>query len=317
MIKAITLKLLPLTQFKRERLLKIAENFQLIYNMTAERLPSLQNIKQTQTQSTLNRWRKEYADKIIIHSKIAEEAMEYARNNYKMIVTNGDNTNPRLSKNIIRIHNQVWSFKKKDNKYYVVIPFEKINNKKTYCYSKIWLPIKSSTHYDEIINNHTKFGVGQINIDSEIFTTSIEVPTPEKLEYEPQTFIGIDMGKNNLAVAVVLDKNGFKESKFWNGNENRHIRKSFDIYRKGVAIIGRTDLLNEPDKYEHNWMKNVNHNISREIVEIAKKYPNPIIVMEDLHRFANYKWNFYQLRQMIEYKAVIDGIKTTVITPAY
>ena len=43
--KAITFKLLPLTKSKRKRLLKMADNFQLIYNFTSMRLPSLQRIE--------------------------------------------------------------------------------------------------------------------------------------------------------------------------------------------------------------------------------------------------------------------------------
>lgn len=69
--------------------------------------------------------------------------------------------------------------------------------------------------------------------------------------------------------------------------------------------------------YESNWMKNINHNISREIIEIVKLYPCPIIQMENLHKFKRGKiqWNFYQLREMIRYKAELEGIKFKLINP--
>ncbi len=312
--KAITFQLLPLTKSKKESLEKIAENFKLIYDMTSMRLPSTKNIHNKHILFILEKWRQEWLNKTFIHSQISQQAMDLALDDYKIILTKGESVSSELSSSIIRVHNQSWKFKKQNNRLYLIFPDKKFKKRK---YTYLYLPIKNSHYYDDAFINNIKFGEGQINLSNQTFTTYIKVPIKSSLDYIPETFIGIDMGKNNLAVAVVTNKDSFKESKFWSGNENRHIRKSFDKYRKDVAKIGRPDLIEDSTHYEHNWMKNVNHNISKQIIEIAKKYPKPIIIMENLHRFAKFKWNFYQLRQMIEYKVTIEGIRTTLINPAY
>lgn len=311
--KSIIFNLMPLTDKKINELNLISNNFKLIYNTIINRFAGVQDIRQMKMRSILNKWRKELSPIIICHSKIAEESIEFARANYQTIRTTNENTNPELKTNIIRIHNSVWKFKKYNGTYYIEIPTLKIGSR----YKKVLLPIKDSDYYDNIINNNKKFGVGQLDVNKNVFITSIHVDD-NKNDYSPESFIGVDLGKNNLAVIVILGKKyEFINSKFWNGKKNKHIRNSFDNYRKDVSKIHREDLTIDSKHYEHNWMKNVNHNISREIIEIVEKQEKSIIVLEDLHRFAKFKWNFYQLRQMIEYKAKIKGIKTILIPPAY
>lgn len=309
--KAVTFKLLPLTKTKQERLLALAKNFKEIYNYAAIMMPSLQTVKQSQARSVLNQWRKDLKNKTMIHSKIAEEAIEYARANYQAILAQGESRIPELNEPIIRIHNQAWVFEKHNGTIYVVIPSERESRH----YVPMWLPVKSSEYYKEIINNTQKWGVGQINLKDLTFTTSVTTKR-EIVDYTPETFIGIDLGLNNLATLAILDKNKkIVQTKFWNGKEIRHIRKRFHKYRGGVSKIGRIDLVIKTKGHESNWMKNVNHNISRNIVEMARQYPNPILVMENLRRFTNLRWNFYQLRQMILYKADLNNIKTKLIEP--
>jgi len=320
--KAISFKLLPVTKTKLDRLQKISDNFKDIYNHAAMLLPSLQTVKQAKARSILNQWRKDLKSSTTIHSKIAEEAIEYARANYQTILTQGESRNPQLKEPIIRLHNQIWHFKEQDGTTYIVIPAEKIGTKYTLGtkYTPMWLPIKNSEYYTEIISKNKKWGAGQINLNSQTFTTSITVKRETSdYEYEPETHIGIDLGVNNLAVMVITDSNGkVLKTKFWSGTEIKHIRTQFYRYRNSVQKIGRMDCVRKTKGYERNWMKNVNHNISRDLIDIAKTYPCPIIQMENLHRFkrGRIQWNFYQLREMIRYKADLKGIKFSLINPA-
>jgi putative transposase len=217
----------------------------------------------------------------------------------------------KLTKNIIRFHNQIWQFEKHNNTIYVVIPTLKKKNR----YERVYLPLKPSDHYEEIINTHSKFGAGQVDVDKETFTTSITVNT-NPTSYTPQTFIGVDLGLNNLATLAATDSEGnVLKVKLWRGKEINHIRRRFDNYRREVSRIGRLDLVRQTRGREKNWMKNVNHNISREIVNIASEFEKPVIVMENLHRFTNFKWNFHQLRQMTAYKAELRGVKVELVDP--
>jgi IS605 OrfB family transposase len=319
--KAITFKLQPITKVKQERLKALADNFKTIYNHAATYMPSLQDIRQSKSRNVLNQWRKDLKNEITVHSKIAEEAFEYARANYQTIITTNQSINPELKKPIIRFHNQVWEFKQKNNTTYLIIPTERKGNGNRYEYMA--LPLKESEYYNDIISCQSKFGVGQLNLTDQTFTTTFTTKnngdTTLNLNYKPETYIGIDLGTNNLAVMVVTDKTKkILKTKFWNGNETQYIRNKFYKYRSQVQKIKRLDKIEESKGYESNWMKNVNHNISKQMIEIAMQYPNPIILLENLHKFnKKIRWNFYQLRQMICYKAMYHGIITDLIPPAY
>lgn len=308
--KAITFSLLPFSASKRERLEKLADNFIQIYNEASIRLPSFQSVKKIRTRNACEQLRKDLKGKTELHSQIAQEAIEYARANYQTILSSGDRTKPILQAKIIRIHNQIWNFQKHNNRNYVVIPAEKNGSR----FRLLWLPIKNSGYYEEILKTNKKFGVGQINLKNNTFTTSIRVPK-EKLSYKPDNFIGIDLGLNNLATLAVSDGKKIKFVKFWDGKQNRHIRNRFNKYRAEVQKIKRLDLVKRNKGFESRWMQYVNHNISKEIINIALKFEKPIIMMENLHKFTNLKWNFFQLRNMIIYKADLNGIKTKLINP--
>jgi len=309
-VKAITFKFLPLTKIKLDRLKKMSNEFKRVYNFASDRLPSFQELGQAKSRTLMGVIRKDIES--TLHSQITQEAIEYARANYCTILQNEDNGVPHINANIIRLHNQIWKFQIKDNRYYLVIPAERNGSK----YNKLWLPVKTNKYLENLIKT-TKFGVGQINLKNQTFTTSFKVEI-KTLDYLPETRIGIDLGLNNLAVMIVLDSsNQVLQTKFWSGREVMHIRMQFHKYRKAVQEMGRIDCNKKSKGYEHNWMKNINHNISREIIDTAKKYPNPVVIMENLHRFKKGKiqWNFYQLRNMIGYKAELEGIVLKLVNP--
>lgn len=355
--KAVKFSLRPITDAKRIRLLAMAENFCAIYAAAAEMLPSITNTSHYGSRKVLNRLRKDIAPMTTVAAQIAQEAIEYARANYETMQTQKEKVRktitslesslekldetiqnqgkrarvrkklerkirkarrglrtpyPVLTKNIIRMHNQAWGFEKKNDTYYLSIPAEKVGAR----YKRIWLPLKPSQKYADMIDNTDKWGVGQLDIDTDTFITTITVPN-DFVYYEPETYIGVDMGINNLAVIAVCDSNGVQKVKLWSGKETRHIRNRFVEYHRMLSKVNRVDLLKKNRGREHRWMQYTNHVLSRQIVDIAKQYHLPMIVMEDLHNFTTIRWNFYQLRQMIEYKANYAGVRTIAIHPTF
>ena len=75
-------------------------------------------------------------------------------------------------------------------------------------------------------------------------------------------------------------------------------------------------------------MKDLNHKISRKIVDMAK-VQHAALVFEDLggirqtrkqHRsfkYALHSWSFYQLQTFVEYKAKLLGVPVLYVDPAY
>jgi IS605 OrfB family transposase len=79
---------------------------------------------------------------------------------------------------------------------------------------------------------------------------------------------------------------------------------------------------------EHRFATDVNHQISRRIVERAKGTGRGI-AMEDLtgireratvgksQRRSHHSWAFNQLRQFVTYKALLAGVKLVLVDPRY
>ncbi len=344
-VKSVKFHLLPITAAKRERLERISENFREIYNVAAARLPSLQSTSKFKSRNALNRLRIELHDITYVKSQIAQEAIEYARANYESMTTRkesirttikgleqglediGDNPKrkrtrmklerklrrnrralrtryPTLRSNIIRIHNQSWRFDVRTNRIYVVVPGERVGRR----YKEIWLPIKESEHYRYLINTIPKWGVGQLDLATDTFITSMTT-TIDVNEYTPKTFIGVDVSGENLATLVVVKDGKVLQVQMWSGHEIDHIRARFRDYRRRMQKANRLDLVKQSRGREQRWMHYTNHVTSRRIAEIAVKHKNPFVAFEELRTpVEGLRWNSYQLRQMAEYKIAAHGI---------
>jgi len=309
--KSIKFNLLPLTNSKKERVQTQADYFKEVYNRTSILLPTV--IKPSRKQ--IGKWRKNIMKDIPLYAQTIQEAMSLAMANRKTAIQETDDITI-LNKSVISYHNQSWSIERHNNRWYIKIPAEKNGRS----YNKIWLPIKDSNYYDDIIcMNYNYFGAGQYDIKSNTFITSMTTDINE-IEYIPQTFIGIDRGWINPAVLVVIDKDKIvKEVKFFGGKEYIHIRKQYKNRRAQLQHNKQLKKVKEINNEEHRWMEYENHRISKQIIEIAKKYPNPIIIMEN-HLTApnNIKsWTHASLRQKIEYKAGNTGIKVDYVDARY
>lgn len=133
-----------------------------------------------------------------------------------------------------------------------------------------------------------------------------------------ETIIGVDIGINYIAVCSALSKEGrFSNPVFFKGGEWRHL---CDRKRK----ITR----NKEFKHITRRQNEILHVVAKRIVEYAKQFPRPIIVMERLGHFDNSTWNRRfnfllgnwarrKLQFMIEYKAKWEGIPVVYVNPAY
>ena len=134
--------------------------------------------------------------------------------------------------------------------------------------------------------------------------------------------IGIDRGINNLAVT----SNGLKFS----GKQAIHIRKHYSNLRaklQSKGTEGAKKLLKRLSGKERRWMTNLNHTISRRIVDSCQ--PGDVLVLEELkhirkrirvarkQRLIQHSWAFGQLGDFVNYKALERGIPVDHINPRY
>ena len=145
--------------------------------------------------------------------------------------------------------------------------------------------------------------------------------TPTKRSGD-KMFIGIDLGIIRIATLSTPDM-----VKIFNGKEIRHKREHFADIRKRYQKHGRIDKVKMSKGHERRWMTDTNHKISKEIVDIAAQYDNPVICFEKLDgirerargskRFNRMmaSWAFRQLVNMTIYKARRIGIKVQFVDP--
>ena len=110
---------------------------------------------------------------------------------------------------------------------------------------------------------------------------------------------------------------------------DRYSRVRANVQSKRTKSSKR--LLRRLSGRERRFQSWLNHNISKQLVEEAKKL-NAVLVFEDLtnireslnrkprskkERRKTNNWAFYQLKQYVKYKATIAGVSVLSVLPAY
>lgn len=159
---------------------------------------------------------------------------------------------------------------------------------------------------------------------------TMTVPKPKPVEQDG--VMGIDLGIKVPAVAYVSGKG---TRFFGNGRYQRHMRRRFYARRKKLQKARKGRAVKKSQGKESRWMKNINHQLSRQIVNHAHEQGVGTIKIETLqgirkgttrtsrgasarknNRMKN-SWSFYQLTAFITYKAERLGIRVEQVDPAY
>ncbi len=165
--------------------------------------------------------------------------------------------------------------------------------------------------------NKTKLGDYYINI-------CVDLPT-NPTGKTPKV-IGVDLGRHDIATT--------SDGKSWSGKQIQNIRDQYSKVRANVQrkrTRSSRKLLRRLSGREQRFQKWLNHNISKQIVQEAKK-TNAGLSFEDLtnireslnekprsktERRRTNNWAFYQLRLFSQYKANIAGVPVVFVPPAY
>lgn len=166
----------------------------------------------------------------------------------------------------------------------------------------------------------------------------VDIPQ-EHVVLNPNVVVGVDLGVN---VPAYVATNITEERKAIGDREHfLDMRMSFQRRYRSLQRLkttaggkGRKKKL-EPLEHlrdaERNWVHTQNHLFSREVVSFAVQARAATIHLEDLSGFGKDKegeadekkefvlrnWSYYELQNMIAYKAAKYGIKVEKIRPAY
>jgi putative transposase len=159
-------------------------------------------------------------------------------------------------------------------------------------------------------------------------TMTLKNPKP----VESERVMGIDLG---IKVPAVTYMRGVGLRFYGNGRYQRYMRRRFYARRKVLQKAKKVRAVRKSKGKEARWMKNINHQLSRQIVNHAREQGVGTIKVEALqgirkgttstsrgakarknNRMRN-SWSFYQLMVFITYKAQRLGIRVEQVDPAY
>lgn len=138
---------------------------------------------------------------------------------------------------------------------------------------------------------------------------------------EPEGFLGVDLGIARIATD--------SEGQSFSGAHSRNLRKRHRRLRKKLQSKGTKSairLLKKRSGKERRFATDLNHQISKQLVEKAQR-TKKALVLEDLKhirlrvrasrkvRTELHSWGFAQLREFIEYKARLAGVQVLTIDP--
>lgn len=183
--------------------------------------------------------------------------------------------------------------------------------------------------FDQYFANGCKFGTAKLVFKHGKFFLHIPVTyeIDELAMSEVSNVVGIDRGIR--FIATTYDSKG--KTNFYNGNTIKQKRGHYKALRKELQQV-RTPSSRRRIKAigqrENRWMQDVNHCISKALVE---SNPNgTLFVLEDLtgirsatekvlvkDRYVNVSWSYYDLEQKLIYKALKNHQLVEKVNPAY
>ena len=166
----------------------------------------------------------------------------------------------------------------------------------------------------------------------------VKIPQ-EHVELNKNIVVGVDLGLNvpaYVATNITPERKAIGDREHFLNTRMTFQRRFKSLQRlKGTAGgKGRAKKLEPLERLreaEHNWVHTQNHLFSREVVNFAVQTHAATIHMEDLSGFGKdndgnadekkefvlRNWSYYELQNMIAYKAAKYGIKVEKIRPAY
>lgn len=257
--------------------------------------------------------KKEFSRELKLAKKVAEHSLKHKTLTSKDVKHIG--LKSVIANQILRKYSRNKKLKR-INSVKLTIPNQGIK----YNNSEIYIP--SLKHRQKAVLPKNLIKINQIEIDNEYMYISFSMP--EKKQYKPKDWLGCDLNsKSHVLVASNLATG--KVTKL--GKQCQHIHNKYKSIRKKLQSKSKFKKLKTIKRREKNIIKNINHKISKKIVKDAKEQKIGIALEElkDIRKTAKqrkkqkynlHSWSFYQLRQMIWYKARLLGVPVAFVEPA-
>ena len=184
----------------------------------------------------------------------------------------------------------------------------------------------SMTDNQKLIFANAKHGTMRIVYKGSKIVAQVVYEVNEPEYTDDGSAMGVDLGVKCPAVSYTSDGS----VKFYgNGRKNKYMRRHYKYLRRKLGKAKKPDAIKRINNKEQRIMKDIDHKISRKIVETAAVHDVKVIKLERLANIRSttrtsrknnpslHTWSFYRLAQFIEYKAKLAGIKVEYVNPAY
>lgn len=171
-----------------------------------------------------------------------------------------------------------------------------------------------------------EFGTATLVYKKGKFYLHIAVKKEIETNTKINNVVGVDLGMRFLITAINSKDNHL----FINGKQIKQVKAKYVKLRKQLQSRGTKSAkrkLKEISGRENRFMTNTNHCISKALLNFAEE--NSLIVLEDLtginlstivrnkDRYYRLSWTFAQLRQFIEYKALLRNTSVIAVNPKH
>ena len=152
--------------------------------------------------------------------------------------------------------------------------------------------------------------------------------TIDDITVKPKNVVGIDRGLRQIM--TTYDQKG--NAVFYSGKQISHKRRNYSRLRKELQSKNTKSAkrrLKQIGERESRWMNDVNHCLSKTLVEQYGEHT--LFVLEDLrnvtfntvynrkkeNRYEHHSWSFYDLEQKLVYKALSNNSQVIIVSAHY
>lgn len=186
---------------------------------------------------------------------------------------------------------------------------------------------------NRIISGEYKASDSKIQIKRNRIFLLLSVNLPEKIHVlDENKILGVDLGIKYPAY-IATNTGFFRESighmddffktRTMLQNRKQRLQKALSLASGGKGRMKKLKALDQYAEKERNFVKTYNHQVSARIVQQAVNERCKTINLEFLKGFSKEhkesrilrNWSYYELQQMIEYKAKMNGINVAYIDP--
>ena len=202
--------------------------------------------------------------------------------------------------------------------------------------TSFWIPLRINPDqrelWDRLYDGDVSVGEFRLRQHSSSWTLHVtveyEVEQPETPD-DPMP-VGFDVGESSLLVGCAVEQGAPVDPLFVDGGRARHLRKEMHTTLKRLQERDAAEWrIDERFTHYQHALTDIVEKASREAVEYARQFEDPVIVLEDLTyiresldygKWMNrrlHSWAFARLQGRIEDKALDAGIPVEYVNAAY